>query len=68
MKNYSQTYAASLVTFAPIVVMILGKFGVNILETDFVTIAGSIISAVGFIWQLVHRYNQGGVKITGGRK
>lgn len=67
-QNYSQTYAASIATFAPFVVMILGKFGVNFLEGDVVMIASALVSAVGFIWQIAHRFSEGDVTPLGVKK
>jgi positive regulator of sigma E activity len=69
MKNYSTTYAAAITTFAPLIVMALGNvFGVNLLESEVVTIVGSIVSAIGFVVQILHRYSEGDVTIAGFRK
>lgn len=65
--NYSQTYAAAIATYAPIAVLILGKFGITILQADFIVIASAIVASVGFLWQIIHRYLQGGVNIVGGK-
>lgn len=63
--NYSQTYAAAIATYVPIIVLILGKFGVSIAESELTMIVSSIIASVGFIWQIVHRWSKGGVSILG---
>lgn len=64
-ENYSQTYLASITTFAPLIVLILGKFGVPIAETELVTILSAIVGAIGFVWQLVNRFKKGGITPLG---
>lgn len=66
-KNYSETYAAAITTFAPLVVLLLGRFGVDVLESDVVLVLGTLISAGGFVWQLIARFKQGGVTPLGKR-
>lgn len=68
MINYSQTYAAAITTFAPLVVLILGSLGVDVLATDIIAIFSAAVSFIGFVWQIIHRYNQGGVTIIGSRR
>lgn len=66
-ENWSQTYAASITTFAPIAVIILGRFGFPIAESDFILVIGTIISAIGFVWQLYHRFTKGDINALGSR-
>jgi len=66
-QNYSQTYAAAITTYAPLIALILGKFGVPILESDVIMILSALVGTVGFIWQLVHRFRKGGVHVAGGK-
>lgn len=69
MQNYSTTYAAAITTFAPLITLAIGHvFGVNILESEVITIVGSIVSAFGFVWQVLHRHSEGDVTIAGFRK
>lgn len=65
MQNYSQTYAAAITTFAPIVVLLLGRFGLEIAQEEFIQLASAAISFIGLVWQLVHRYQQGGITRLG---
>lgn len=64
-QNYSQTYAAAITTYAPLIVLVLGHFGVTVLESDVVLISSLIISTIGIIWQTTHRYTEGGVTKLG---
>lgn len=66
--NWSVTYAAAITTFAPMVVMVLGRFGISILESDFILVVSSVVSALGFLWQLVNRYGRGDITAAGFRK
>lgn len=69
MKNYSITYAAAITTFAPLITLAIGRvFGIDIAESEVVTVIGSIVSAIGFVWQILHRYVEGDVTIAGFRK
>lgn len=65
--NYSQTYAAAITQVAGLVLLALRSFGVDILPQDLEIILGSVVGAIGFIWQIVQRFRKGGVTVTGVR-
>lgn len=68
MQNYSVTYAAAITTFVPLLVIALGYFGVHVLTSDAVVAVSSIVSAIGFVWQIIHRHSEGDVTIAGFKK
>lgn len=68
MKNYSQVYAASIVTYAPLIVLLLGRFGIQALESDVILVLSTIISTAGIIWQLSHRHSEGDITKLGFKK
>lgn len=67
-ENYSQTYAASITTFAPLIVLILGAFKIPVLEGNVVLVVSALVSCIGFIWQIVHRHSEGDVTLAGVKK
>lgn len=66
MTNYSQTYAATITTIVGFIGLYLNKFGVS--NSDLEMVASTVVSLVGVIWQLYHRYSKGGITPLGMRK
>jgi hypothetical protein len=67
-QNYSQTYAAAITTYVPLLVLILRAFGLDLVESDVVLVVSSLVSTVGFVWQIVQRFSKGDVTVSGVRK
>lgn len=65
-QNYSQTYAATITTVAGLASVLLSKYGVT--EADATLVIGTIVSFVGIVWQIVHRFKKGDVTVGGMRK
>lgn len=65
MRNYSETYAAAITTFAPLIVVLLSVFNIVIPADEAIVLISTGVSFVGFIWQIVHRFNKGDVSILG---
>jgi hypothetical protein len=67
--NYSQTYAAAIVTFAGLVTTLLAAFNITFIGSqDVEFILGLVVNLVGIIWTITHRNKQGDVTILGFRK
>lgn len=65
--DYSQTYAANILSVAGLLVVILGMFHVNIVSTDLQFILGLVVNLIGNAWALYHRYKKGDVTPLGSR-
>lgn len=65
--NYSQTYAAAVVTAAGLLVTVLSMFHVTVLPQDIEFVLGLLINFGGVIWTLVHRNKKGDVTPLGRR-
>lgn len=66
--NYSETYAAAIATFAPIIVILLSGFNIVIPTSELIVFISAGVSFVGFVWQLFSRYQKGGINIIGARR
>lgn len=67
--NYSQTYAAAILTLAGLIVSVLAAFGIDLFSTDEVSfIIGSAANLIGIIWAIFHRKSKGDVTVLGRRK
>ena len=64
--NYSQTYAATITTFAGLIGLFVNKFGYT--NSDVELALSASFSLVGIIWQLVHRHSKGDVSPLGVKK
>lgn len=67
-QNYSQTYAAAITALAGVLVSVLALFHITLLEPNVELVLGNIVTLGGLVWQIAHRYEQGGVTPLGARK
>lgn len=66
--NYSQTYAAAIVTFAGAIVVIAKMFDVSVNQDDITAVLAATVTLAGILWQLYQRYKKGDVTPLGSRK
>lgn len=64
--NYSQTYAATITTFAGIIGVYANKFGYT--NSDIELFLSTIVCFGGIVWQFLHRKSKGGITVFGARK
>lgn len=65
MKTFSQTIASNITTIAGLVVLLLGKIGVDSSVEEVTTVIGLLTSLAGAIWNWVHRYKKGDITPLG---
>ena len=66
-ENYSQIYAAQILTIAGLAEIIGNSFGWSFTTNDYLFVLGLTANMVGIVWTLVNRYKQGGVTLIGTR-
>lgn len=66
MKDYSQTYAATLTILAGILGNYLNKYGFS--NSDIGMTLSTVVTLGGIVWQLYHRYLKGDITPMGMRK
>jgi hypothetical protein len=68
MQNYSVTQAANITAFAGFIVLILNRFGLNLIQSDVELLLGALLTAGGILWNWIHRQNKGDVAVSGFKK
>jgi len=66
--QYSTTQANNIGAFVGVIVLIAGKFGLNIGTEELTTLIGAAISIYAIVAQWVHRYKKGDVTLGGVKK
>lgn len=65
MKTLSTTQIANYTAFAGIIVMVSGKFGLDLQAEDVVTAIGAIVTLGGIVHSYWNRYKKGDVTLGG---
>lgn len=66
--GYSSTQGNNLLIFAGLIVFVLGKFGVNVAESDVAEILAAAVAFYGLCANWIKRYKQGDITLGGFRK
>lgn len=66
--EYSTTQALNLATFAGIIVLILGHFGVVVAKEEVTLVLAAALTLYGTIAGWIHRYKKGDITLGGFRK